>query len=108
MLSKLKEYWGYFVGILAAIGGFLLYYLTLKNREINSLKALVDLADTQRQVDIVESEIKAVKANKKRTAKEEKEFDKALEKVKKRRIEIKNEIRKMTTKELIDHLNKDA
>lgn len=107
MLLKLREFWGYFVAGLGALIGFLVYYLTLKNREIDALKSAIDVAATEKQVDIVETEIKEVRAMKKRIKKEEQEFDKALEKVEKRRQEIKKEVKEMSTSELIDHLNKD-
>lgn len=106
IMNKIKAFWVWLVAIVGAVIGFLIYYLTLKNKEVNALKARVSLVETEKEADAVEADIKELKNSKKRLKKEEVEIDKVIEEVKEKRKQIKQEVEQMTPKELADYWNK--
>lgn len=90
-MSKLKELWAYVVAAIGVTIAGLVYYLTLKNKQINALKAEVDLADTKNKVTALESDIKNKRENIAKNAKEIAELDNTLESLgkKKKAIAVK-------------------
>lgn len=58
MLQKLKDAWLWIVGALGAIIGLLWFFLASKNARIDELNARIALAETQKQADLLELEIK--------------------------------------------------
>lgn len=87
-MSKIKEIWTYVVGAVGLIIAGLVYYLSLKNREVNALKAQVDLADTSNKVTALETEIKIKRENVSGNSKEITELDKTLDKIKQKKDQI--------------------
>lgn len=105
-MNAIKGFWGWIVAIVGGIIGFLVYYLTLKNKEINKLKAKVELTETQKEADLLELEIKDALTSKNRLKKEEQEIDKVLGQLDDKREQIKEEVKNMSDKEVEDYWNK--
>lgn len=110
MIQKIKDFFSSLVGYiflgLAAIIGILLYSLTNKKKEINSLKAKVDLADTQKKVDLLEVEIRQRLENKQAMKKEVDELNKSLLYLEERRKQIAQEESGKKPNEVEDFWNK--
>lgn len=105
-MTKIKDMLGWIVAIVGGIIGFLLYYLSLKNKEINKLKSKVDLVDTQKQADLLELDIKEAQNAKKRLQKENQEFEKIYQSLDDKRNQIQKDLTSMTDKEIEDYWNK--
>lgn len=94
-MNKLKEaiagVWYYVVLILGAILGIVLYVLNLKNKELDAAKAKIALANTQKQADAIESEIKGKMDKQDVNKKELASLEKALDLLTEKRKSIKNE-----------------
>ncbi len=93
------------ITILSAVVGFLLYWLSLKNRERNMLKTKIELADDQKKADLIEIEIKEHLENKKLLKKEIDDRKQLLEDLKEKRKKIQKKNEKMTDKEIEDYWN---
>lgn len=92
MLSKVKEFFTGFIGttvlVLTTAVGILLWMLNSRRKEVNALKAQIDLAKTQREVDLIEVQIKERLANVDSLSEEVKELNKALSDIEDRRSKI--------------------
>lgn len=98
-MNKLKEIWGYIAAGIVAIVGILVYIITRKGEEINALKAKIDMSETQKEADVIETEIKQAKARKDNLTKQNQELDKSLEQLKEKRKEIKKNVESLTDPE---------
>jgi len=94
-MSKIKMVlsgiWQYLVLILGAILGIVLYVLNLKNKELDAAKAKIALANTQKEADALESEIKTKITEQDLNKKELEGLQKALDLLDKKRESIKDE-----------------
>ena len=110
MLSKIKEFFKSLWGIIVLVGGvtvgILLYLLQRKQREVNTLKAKIDLAKTQKEADLIEVEIKKKLDNVNLLDKEVKELNKALDDLETKRKDIASSEKNKTPDEIEDFWNK--
>ena len=74
--------------IMGAVIGILLYYINLKNKENNSLKAKISLTKTQKEADLIEADINRLLNEKKLLKKETTDLEQALEQIKEQRKKI--------------------
>jgi len=76
--------------VLVLVGalGLLLYYLNLKNKTINALKAEIDLTKTQKEADALEVQIKAKLETSGLLKKEVDELNKALVQLEEKRASL--------------------
>jgi len=95
-VSKTKQIWGWLVAGVTGLVGLLLYMLTRKGEEINSLKAKVAIASTEKEADALETEIKAAASRKNNLKKQNEELDKTLAELETKRKKIKVEVSNMT------------
>lgn len=70
--------------------GVLWFFLSLKNKKVAALEAQIDLADTQKAVDLVEVEIKQKTAEQTLLKKEVEEHDRLLAKIEEKRQALPN------------------
>lgn len=95
MLEKIKSFFSSIVGLimltLTAVVGILLYILSNKRKEVNSLKAQIDLAKTQKEVDLIEVQIKERMANKNALTKEVAELQNSLNTIEEKRKQLAND-----------------
>ena len=101
-MSKLKQLWGYIIGAVGLVIAVLVYYLGLKNKQINALKAEVELADTKNKVTVIETEVKLKKEQIKGNVKEVQELDKLLVQLEEKKKEIARNSGASTTKQIED------
>jgi hypothetical protein len=88
---------------LGAVVGVLAYLYVRKSEELNSAKAKLDLADTQKSVDLIEAEIKQKQQQRDLAKHEQEGLDKALDLVAQKRQSIKEA---KTDQEIEDYWNK--
>lgn len=105
-MSKVKDFWLWLTGALAAVAGLLWYFLSLKNREVAQLKTKINIADTKKKADLIETEIKQIRDQKQRTKTEIKKIDKVLEELDDKRKELDERHKKMSKEEILDFWNK--
>lgn len=94
-MSKLKELFNnvsiyIFIG-LTAVFGYVVYLLSLRNKELLSAKARLELANTQKEVDLIEAEIKQKLAEKQNTKVEVEALNKTLDLIKDKRDNLNKE-----------------
>lgn len=110
MMEKIKAFfqslWGVIVLIGTAAIGILLYMLQRKQREVNSLKAKIELAKTQKEADLIEVEIKKKLDNVNILDKEQKELTKTLAELEAKRKQIASTEKNKTDQEIDDFWNK--
>lgn len=94
-MDKLKQIWGYVVAGVGALVGILLFFLSRKSKEVDALNAKIALAKTEKQADVLETEINILKFDKTNLAKHNAELDKSLQTVENRRAEIKEEAKNL-------------
>lgn len=105
-METLKKYWATVATFVAGFVGLLLFFLSRKGAEVNALQAKVALAKTEKEADVLEAEIKALKTNKDNLAKHNAELDKALETVENKRVEIREEAKNLKDpKAIADYWN---
>lgn len=102
----MKNAWAYITGVVGTIIGFLWFFLSRRNKEIDSLKTKIRLLDTEREADIMETEIKTIRDDKARTSKEIKELENTLSELEVKRKEIKKEVKSMNNNQIEDYWNK--
>lgn len=110
-MQKVKDFftgiYGKVVLVLGAVVGFLLYYLTLKNKEVNAAKARIALLDTEKQADILETEINGMKEGRKVTKKEIAEIDKVLVELHNKREFLRESAKKLNDRDIEEFWNKE-
>ncbi len=102
-MNKLKEIWSYIVLALGAVVAILLYALNLKNKKLEAAKAKIALANTQKEADLIEADIKADMARRDVTKKEMAALEKGLDLLEEKRKALKTD---KTDQEILDHWNK--
>lgn len=92
MLQKIKEFFSSVIGIIVVVFtgalAILAYVLSNKRKEVDALKAKVDLAETQKEADLIEVQIKERMNNKDSLDKEVKELQKGLDSLEEKRKQI--------------------
>lgn len=87
-METIKKYWAALAGLVAGFIGLLLFFLQKKNKEVEELNAKVDMAKTEKETDVLESQIKTLRADKDNLAKHNDELDKSIQKVQDKRVEV--------------------
>lgn len=105
-MNKLKQWWGYIAAGLTAAASLALYIFMRRGDKVNELKAKVVLAGTEKQADVLETEIKHLKENKDNLKHENKELDKALGQLEEKRKEIADNAKDLKNpKDVADYWN---
>jgi predicted nucleic acid-binding Zn-ribbon protein len=105
-METLKKYWAMIGAGVAGFVGILLFLLSRKGAEVNALQAKVALAKTEKEADVLEAQIQALKTNKDNLAKHNAELDKTLEAVENKRVEIREEAKNLKDpKEIASYWN---
>lgn len=94
---------GYIVLALTAVVGILVYAFIRKSEQLNSAKAKLELASTQKEVDLIEAEIKQKQQDRSQTKQELDALNKALDLVAEKRKSIKDTA---TDQEVEEYWNK--
>ena len=106
MLEKIKTFFTSTFGIIAAVltgaVGILLWFLSNKRKEINALKAQIDLAKTQKEADLIEVQIKEKMAAKEVTDTEIKELQSGLTDLEAKRKQIATDQKNKNPDEIED------
>lgn len=103
----LKKTWHKVVLVLGAVIGFLLYWLSLKNKKLAAYKAKIELVKTQRQADLLEIEIKEIMTDRKLLKKEREDLEQALKLLEEKRNSLKGKSnKKRTVKDVESYWNK--
>jgi septal ring factor EnvC (AmiA/AmiB activator) len=106
-METLKKYWAAIAGAVIGFIGLLMWLLSNKKDEINSLNAQVSLAKTDKEADVLEAQIKEMKDNKDNLQKHNDELDKSLQAVQQKRNEIIADQKDVTDpKEIAAYWNK--
>lgn len=104
--NKLSSFVGYIVLAVTAVIGILIYLYKGKQKDIDALKSQIDLAETQKQVDLVEVQINQKKDSKELLKKEVDELDKASVQLEEKRKVLAEQETSKTEQEAIDTWNK--
>lgn len=95
MLEKIKAFFSSVAGIIMLVStaavGILVYVLSNRRKEVNALKAQIDLAKTQKEVDLIEVQIKQRMDNKDALDKEVKELQNGLTAIEEKRKQLASE-----------------
>ena len=106
MIQKIKELFSNIaaivVALLVGLGALLVYTLGSRKKEVDSLKAQLDLIDTQRKADLLEAQIKERMANKDVLDYETKELQKSLDQLQIKREEIAQKEKNKNSDEVED------
>jgi septal ring factor EnvC (AmiA/AmiB activator) len=106
MWDKIKAFFSSVVGaivlVLTAVVAILAYILSNKRKEVNALKAKIDLVETQKQADLLEVEIKQRMANKEALSKEVQELQRGLDSLEERRKQIASDEKNKNPDEVED------
>lgn len=109
-MEKIKSFfsatWGWIVLVVGAVMGILIYIIKAKQREINAVKAKIELADTQKKADLIEMEIKQRLDSTNLLDKEVKELNKSLTQLEDKRKEIATGEKGKTSDEIEDFWSK--
>lgn len=106
MKQKIKDSYLYIIAILTGIIGIIAFFYKDKHKEINSLKAQLDLAETQKQVDLVEVQINQKKNTTNLLQKEVDELNKTSIQLEEKRKQLVNTESKTSDKDIEDFWNK--
>lgn len=100
MLNKLKNIWDKVLVVFGLVILFLLYLLKNKDNKINSLKAEIDLVDTEQQADELRNKISKLKETDNTLLSEQQELDRLL-------LELDNKRKNLTKNKLTDKQKED-
>ena len=107
IMEKIKSFfsnlWGYIAAVLGVVAAVALYLFTRKQEENSALKAKLALANTQKEVDIIEAEIKQASAERQLNQKEQEQVNKDLQAIEEKR---KNIQASKSDQEIEDYWNK--
>ena len=108
-MEKIKQafssVWGYVVLIGGGAIALLLYFLNLKNKELDAAKAKIALVNTQKEADAIEASIKQDMAQKELNKKDLEGLQKALDILEEKRQSIPKE-GTLTDSQVEDYWNK--
>lgn len=96
--------WGYVILFMSAIIGILYFVLNIKNKELEGAKAKIALASTQKQADLIESEIKEKLDQKDLNKRDMEGLQKSLELLEEKRKTLKDD--RINDQEKADYWNK--
>ncbi len=103
-MEKIKEFfvgtWAKVVAGLTVVIGLLWYFINLKNRKINALEAKIDLAETQKESDLIEAEIKQKQDQQGLLKKEQDEHARLLKELEEKRANLPNDQANKTNEEI--------
>lgn len=106
-MTKLKEIWGWIVAFVVGAAGLFLYFFSRRGDKINELQAKINLSETTKQSDALESEIKKAQSNKDNLKKEQQELDRLMKENETKRAENKKKAEDLTDpNEIADYWNK--
>lgn len=104
--EKLSSVGGYIAAGVMAVIGILIYLLKNKGKEINALKAQIDLADTQKKADLIDVQINQKLEQKDLLKKEQQELEKTAAQLAEKRKQLASEEANKTEEEAEDYWNK--
>ena len=91
-MEQIKQFfvgtWAKIVAGLTVIIGLLWYFINLKNKKINALEAKIDLAETQKESDLIEAEIKQKQDQQGLLKKEQEEHARLLKELEEKRAKL--------------------
>ena len=99
--AKIKDSFGWIATVAVGIVGFLLYFLQRKEDEVSVLKSQIKLANTQKESDILESQINKLKNSKDLSKKQVEQVDSALQELEEKRKMIRQGVIQETDPEKI-------
>lgn len=109
-MEKIKEFfvdtWAKIAAAVTILLGIAWYFLSLKNKKINALEAKIDLAETQKEADLIESEIRQKREEQSKLKKEVQEDERLLKELEEKRANLPNDVDNKTPKEVEDYWNK--
>ena len=95
-MEWLKKHWAAISAGVAGLIGVLLYMFSSKSKEVASLNAKIDLAKTEKDADVIEAQVNALRADQNNAAKHNEELDKSLQKVQDKRVEVAAQAKQLT------------
>lgn len=105
-MEKIKSFFSSIIGIvmlvLSGAVAVLAYVLSNKRKEVNALKAKIDLAETQKEADLIEVEIKQRMANKDSLTHEVKDLQKGLDALEEKRKQIASDEKNKSSNDVED------
>lgn len=105
-MIKIKNLIASVIAALTGLLGLVLYFLSKQNKQIETLKAKIDLAKTEKEADLIEVEIKELQGTHTNLQKTEKELDKTLAKVQEKRKQITEDVKNLKDpKEIAEYWN---
>jgi septal ring factor EnvC (AmiA/AmiB activator) len=103
-MDSVKEFfvntWAKIVAALTILLGILWYFLSLKNKKINALEAKVDLAETQKEADLIEAEIREKRDQEGLLKKEAEEHERLLKDLEEKRKQLPDDQANKTPSEI--------
>lgn len=105
-MEVLKSVWLKIVAGLTAVVGLLLYLISRKNKEVEELKTKVEMANTQKKADLIETEVKQKLDQVEMSKKEVEQHNKVLIDLEQKRKELKQKQNNMTPEEIEKYWNK--
>lgn len=94
--------WSKVLLVLGVVVAILFYILNLKKKEANALKARISLLTTEKEADIIETEIKGLLEDRQKTTEEIAELKAALKELAQKRQALKKAASNKTPKEIED------
>ena len=104
-MQKLKTFWTYLAAAVAAAFSLLIYILSRKNNQINSLQSQIANINTQKQADVLEVQIKEKMDNVDLHQREIEAHQKALDALEAKRKEIANSQQGKTPQQIEQYWN---
>lgn len=105
-MEKIKSFFSSIIGVIMLVltgaVAILAYVLSNKRKEVNALKAKIDLAETQKEADLIEVEIKQRMTNKDNLSQEVKELQKGLDALEEKRKQIASEEKNKNSNDVED------
>ena len=109
MLDNIKTFfegiWFYIVFVVGAVIAILLYALNLKNKELESAQAKIALVQTQKDADLIESDVKQRLANEQLADKDRAALQQSLDLLNQKRQSL-TDTRTNSDQDKADHWNK--
>lgn len=105
-MESIKKYWTAGVALVVGFIGLILYMLSGKKKEVAALNAQIDLVKTEKQADVMETQIQNLKADVNIKTQHIAELDKSLEVLQNKRTQNAEDAKKLTDpKAIADYWN---